>query len=50
MTLCLTERRTALRKGASVLAVTLRSLEAVAPRVTPLATTAAAAAQRSLEG
>lgn len=38
------------RKGASVLAVTLRSLEAVAPRVTPLATTAAAAAQRSLEG
>ena len=38
------------RKGASVLAVTLRSLEAVVPRVTPLATTAAAAAQRALEG
>lgn len=37
------------RKGASVLAVTLRSLEAVAPRVTPLAETAAAAAQRALE-
>ncbi len=38
------------RKGTSVLAVTLRSLEAVAPRVTPLAETAAAAAQRTLEG
>lgn len=37
------------RKGASVLAVTLRSLEAVAPRVTPLAETAAAAAQRTHE-
>ncbi len=38
------------RKGASVLAVTLRSLDAVVPRVTRLATTAAAAAQRALEG
>ncbi|WP_312431251.1 DUF6493 family protein [Achromobacter sp.] len=37
------------RKGASVLAVALRSLEAVAPRVTPMAETAAAAAQRSHE-
>lgn len=37
------------RKGASVLAVTLRSLEAVVPRVTPLAETAAAAAQRAFE-
>jgi hypothetical protein len=37
------------RKGASVLAVTLRSLEAVLPRVTPLAETAAAAAQRTHE-
>lgn len=38
------------RKGASVLAVSLRSLEAVVPRATPLAITAAAAAQRSHEG
>ena len=37
------------RKGASVLAVTLRSLETVAPRATPLAETAAAAAQRTHE-
>ncbi|WP_258130030.1 DUF6493 family protein [Achromobacter anxifer] len=37
------------RKGASVLAVTLRSLEAVVPRATPLAETAAAAAQRTHE-
>lgn len=38
------------RKGASVLAVTLRSLEAVAPRVTPLAETAVAAAHRTHKG
>jgi hypothetical protein len=37
------------RKGASVLAVNLRSLEAVVPRVTPLAETAAAAAQLTHE-
>ena len=38
------------RKGASVLAVNLRSLEAVVPRVTPLAETAAAAAQQTHAG
>ena len=37
------------RKGASVLAVTLRSLETVAPRARALAETAAAAAQRTHE-
>ena len=50
MPVALPDALAARRKGASVLAVTLRGLEVVASRATPLAETAATAARQTQEG